>query len=197
MRSWLPICVALMLCGCNMVHSDHPLFAAADGAAVPAFRTGVWATPDPACDFDPNLPLARWPGCAHGQAYNRGDPEMQALLLVPGRPSIMQFGGGKPGGPPNKPLAYFFFGVDVLRRDADGRIVAMKTWPVECGPPRPIRPNHKGPTGTLAPWPGLIMDADGDNCTATSTEPVRAAAALSRPASPAVGGAYWVRDGDD
>ena len=74
MRPWLAICAALLLGACNMVHSDHPLFTAADAAGAASFRPGVWADPDPGCDFDPNLPVKQWPDCAHGDHGPTAEP---------------------------------------------------------------------------------------------------------------------------
>ena len=196
MRPWLAIWpvfwAVLLLGGCNMVHTDHPLFTAADAVGAPTFRPGVWAAPDPHCDFDPNQPVKAWPQCAHGDSMLEAEKGV-SMMLVPGAPMIIQFASNKPEAGSTAPQDYFYVAIDPLRRDAAGRIVAMNSWAVACGPPR--RGAHSnGPRGTLHPWPGMTMDPDGNNCTAASAAVVRTAAVLSRPRG-APNGVYWVRDG--
>jgi hypothetical protein len=75
--------------------------------------------------------------------------------------------------------------------DAEGRITAVETWPVFCGPwPR------KGGNVTDRPWPGLSLV--GENCTATSEAALREAAKQSHDVALSVhfiARAHWVRDG--
>ncbi|MBI5940528.1 MAG: hypothetical protein HY859_08890 [Caulobacterales bacterium] len=101
------------------------------------------------------------------------------------------------------PLMQFaYFGVEVTRRGADGRIEAMRTWPILCGPPPPrpeptpnsTDPNAGGgprPQGTLAPFPGIEME-EGDVCTTNSIAVLRSAAAASRSFAEGEGAARWV-----
>jgi len=191
MKPWLALCAVLLLGGCNMVHSDHPLFAAKDAAGAPTFRPGIWAAPDPGCDFDPNLPVKAWPQCAHGDAAPTAEPG-GTMLIVAGKPLLIQFSSA----PGNDPVAFFYGAIEPLRLDAQGRIVAMKAWPVQCGPPHRQVRGDKGPRGTRHPLPGMTMDADGNNCTTASTDTVRAAAGPSRAWADSPGDAYWVRDGE-
>jgi hypothetical protein len=191
MRAWPVLCAALLLGGCNMAHTDHPLFTAKDTMGAPAFRPGVWADPDPGCNFDPNLPVAKWPDCVHGDSAPKADPGA-SLLIVSGKPLIVQY-GAKPG---NDTPSYFYFAIEPLRLDAEGRIVAMKAWPVQCGPPHHEVRSDKVHIGTRHPLPGMTMDPDGNNCTVASAEAVRAAAIPSRAWALSAGAAYWVRDGD-
>jgi len=195
MRPWPAICAVLLLGGCNMVHTDHPLFKAADAAGAPTFRPGIWADPDPGCNFDPNRPVKTWPDCAHGDAAPKAEPGA-TLLIVAGKPLIMQYGGKPADDQPGSPPVYYYFGLEPLRLDASGRIIAMKAWPVQCGPPRRQGRTHHSPYGTRHPLPGMTMDADGNNCTTASIDAVRAAATPSEAWADKPGGAYWVRDGD-
>ena len=195
MRSWLPICVALTLCGCNMVHSDRPLFTTADAVGAPRFKPGVWAAPDQGCEFDPNLPVKTWPDCAHGEAGTKGEPGME-LLVAAGNSLVLQYGGKGDDGTSTSSPNYYYFGLEAPSLDNRGWITAINPWPVACGPPRRYGQHYRGPKGTRHPWPGLTMDADGNNCTAESPAAVRAAAILSRPKGRIPAAAYWVRDGD-
>jgi hypothetical protein len=123
------------------------------------------------------------------------DEDVGSMLVVAGKPLIVQFATKGPS-LPKAPPDYFFVALDPVRLDAGGQIVAMHSWPIECGPPRPQSRHNKGPRGTRHPWPGMTMDPDGNNCTAASTDAIRAAALLSRPKGLPPNGAYWVRDGE-
>jgi hypothetical protein len=195
MRPWIVLCTVLLLGGCNMVHSDHPLFTAADAVGAPTFRGGVWAAPEPGCDFDPNLPVKQWPHCANGESMRNAEVGT-TMLVAAGKPLIVQVTSNGTDDGAKAPPDYFFVALDPVRLDGAGQIVAMHSWPIECGPPRRQSRHSKGPRGTLHPWPGMRMDPDGNNCTPASTAAIRAAALLSRPIGPAPNGAYWVRDGE-
>jgi hypothetical protein len=91
---------------------------------------------------------------------------------------------------------YSYAGLRPTRLDAQGRIVAFKVWPVECGPPPPkdAHGNDVAPA-TLHPYPGIEMKPGDTDCTTHSQADLRAAALDSEAdASPMQG--HWVRDGD-
>ena len=193
MKPWPLLCAVLLLGGCNMAHSDHQLFTAADAAGAPTVRPGIWADPDPGCDFDPNLPVkAKWPQCAHGDTTHQGRAGREPADRFAGKPLIGQYGSAQ-AETIRRPSST---SPSSLRLDAQGRIVAMKAWPVQCGPPHRRARGDKGPSGTRHPLPGMTMDADGNNCTVATAEAVRAAVGPSRAWTDTPGGAYWVRDGD-
>ena len=81
--------LGLGLSGCNMVHSSKPMFSAADAAGGPVFRDGVWASPEPGCQFDPNTPVEAWPKCANGAAHFDMKP-VDSYVTIPGDPAIVQ-----------------------------------------------------------------------------------------------------------
>ena len=205
----------LALSSCNEVISQAPLFGRAEAATAPPIRSGVWRELSEArCAFDARKPVARWPACAQGFLIIDGTfAEYQVkgghhaltpvgdVLLLGGTPMIVQFGPGsgdlRASAPSDTPYSYA--GVRVTRSDDRGRIVAFSWWTVQCGPPPPEdakKPDGSpGRAGTLEPLPGLTMDKDGDNCTTTSPQAVRDAAAASETwASPTA--FVWVRDGD-
>ena len=186
------------LAGCNMVHSSRPMFSAADAAGGPVFRDGVWASPEPRCQFDPNKPVETWPKCANGSAHFDMKP-VESYLTVSGDPAIVQLRSVGD----DQAVNYLYAAVTPMRTDAEGRVVAFKAWVVLCGPP------NKGPAmsragkaltlkhaGTRHPLAGLTMDADGDNCTPADPSAVRAAAVASRAWAEDLKVVAWVRDGD-
>jgi hypothetical protein len=215
----LRIAIALasltLLGACNILMTKTPMFTRADAAGAPRLRPGVWnggAAED--CVADESKPLADWPDCANGfvviddatlggysgQAGKRVWSTANALL-VGGDPMVFQIhatGDSTPGTPID---AYVYSGVAPARLDAQGRIIATLSWPVQCGKPPPAdAKNADGGQrgGTLEPLPGMVMDADGANCTTTSPAAIRAAAKASRKWTPEgeTTSAHWVRDGN-
>ena len=201
MRSLLIVLCAVGLSACNMVYSEKPLFTAADSARGPKLKPGVWVSPKPDCAFEPaQTPL---PDCADAvlidathfraapgaKAPSPGGPEDLAYVLAAGAPPVMQLKlEMKDGG---KAALWFYAGVKALKTDRRGRIVEMRAWPVQCGPPPPKGSNKHG---TTAPLAGLAMDKDG-NCTPKDAAAVFSAAKASEAWQDEPGdAARWLRD---
>lgn len=151
----LALAAAAALSGCNMVMTDKPMFAAADGAGAPALRPGVWRSEERGCDFDESQPQDDWPLCSHAQPSVGNPPFWQ---VVAGDPLLLQVKYALPGAEASD-AEYFYIAVRPLKLDASGRVVAMKSWPVRCGPPppQPIRPapaaaRQKPKSMTKAEW---------------------------------------------
>jgi hypothetical protein len=219
MRPLLVIVSLLLLGACNMVVTKAPLFAKSDTIGAPQLRPGVWIEQsDKPCDFDPSKPLADWPACAKGSVvldgkiggYNVDANGKKAwttseLLVAGGNPRVIQVRmedldvkgvGDIPIGP-----MYFYMAAHPTKTDEAGRVIAYTAWPVLCGPPPPAdakTPSGGMRSGTLEPLPGLTMDKDDNNCTTTSQDAVRAAAAASEKWTPpsTLSAVRWVRDGD-
>jgi hypothetical protein len=202
---------ALALSACNVVTTKEPLFTQAD-ASPHHLRDGVWAPKpdDEKCVFDETKPVEAWPECVDPVlvrnsellAWQRDTKTWKAddtskVLIVGGDPMILQFYDKPQDGDP----IYLYSGVDP-KLDADGRIVALQAWPVLCGPPPPPpegQPASDDVTaaGTKAPFPGMLMDEKGQNCTTTDPGVVRAAAKASRPLiKKALTSVRWIRDGE-
>ena len=205
---------ALMsLGGCNMVITQTPMFTKADGAGAPGFRPGVWrGKADAGCVFDETSPLDSWPGCANGALVD-GDaltmvktvngqaaPAAKiAYVLTGGDPRILQLSVGSLAPGLGLSLSgYLYGGVRPTKTDDQGRITAYTTWFVSCGPPPPPSTNGtKISLATQAPFPGLVMDKDGQNCTPSSVAALRNAALESAKLPGDVpSDTRWVRDGD-
>lgn len=216
---------ALALSGCNMVVSERPWFNAPSG---PQLKDGIWAIVDTAdCVVDPAATLPDWPDCARpvlvrGGEYlgpASGDDELPpaqrldparwdkiAHVLADGTPQIDQIASKGPvlaSGPPvdgvdeGKPF-YIFTAVQPTATDDEGRITAMRRWPVLCGP-KPARKTARPGRSrfvTDKPFKGLAIKGDG--CTARDIAALRRAAAGSE--AIAGGDGYsiitsrWVRD---
>lgn len=145
----------------------------------------------------------RPPKGGHWSAYQ--------FVLADGEPMILQLAvpveemGMSPDhatDPEAPKFRYAYFGVKATQRGTDGRIEAMRTWPVLCGPPPPkpeptpdsTDPDAQSwprPQGTLAAFPGIEME-DGDVCSTDSIAVLRSAAAASRPFAEGEGAARWV-----
>jgi hypothetical protein len=107
------------------------MFTKADAGAVPPIRLGVWRTDKPNCAVDETKPQNQWPQCADAMpvvAAARG------RLEVAGDPDLLQmripFPRQKAAG-----VRYLYVAFRPLKLDPEGRVVAMKSWPVRCGPP--------------------------------------------------------------
>jgi hypothetical protein len=214
-RIALMIAALAVLGACNIVTTKTPLFTKADAVGAARLRPGLWDEDAAAdCTVDESKPLTDWPGCANsfvviddatfgGYSDENGKRvwSTASALLVGGDPMVFQIhatGDAKPGATPD---AYVYSGVTPSKLDAQGRIVATLSWPVQCGKPPPAdakNPDGGQRTGTLEPLPGLTMDADGANCTTASPAALRAAAKASRKwtAPGETTAAHWVRDGD-
>jgi hypothetical protein len=136
-----------------------------------------------------------------------GDPLISQSTDCPLMPKALaadeatpaELGAAPPPAPPSDPPvsaapAHAIFCYDAARAtgfDAEGRITALETWPVLCGPwPR------KGGNVTDRPWPGLSIVED--NCNAASEAALRAAARRSHDVALSrrfIARLHWVRDG--
>jgi hypothetical protein len=213
---------ALLLGGCNIVMSDHPVFATADTSGAPALKPGVWAMPLPGCTFDEAAPATAWPKCANGgviTADQMGEPldpkvpppgerKVASYILAAGDPVIMQDRGELPGDGGATKSLYFFIAIKPLKTDPAGKVVTAEEWVVLCGPPAkkvpqpvPSDPNaERQDDGTMSvitehPLPGMKV-VDGV-CQPADKAAVRGAAKASRDWAEALVTARWVRDGQD
>lgn len=132
---------ALTLGACNMVYSEKPLFTAAEAKAGPGLKPGIWIKRAPDCDVDLSRPVKEWPECAEpGRVGPRDIGDMKDAskrsnyILVPGEPHVMQF---EVKLDKDAKTLFMFMGVEPLKRDEKGRIVEMRLWMVQCGPPPP------------------------------------------------------------
>jgi len=214
------IVLSLALLGaCNMVTTRAPLFARADEVGAPKLRPGLWVgKPDSGCKLVPSRPLAKWPSCANGfvvarhqvgsydkDSRGRRTWKTAPYWLVAGEPAVLQLRmtDAEIVGPGASTTAvtYVYLAMRPTKTDSAGQVTAYDAWLVLCGPPPPS--DAKSPDGklerfgTLNPVAGMTMDDSGDDCTTTSPQAVRAAAAPSEswtgPNSHL--GAHWVRDG--
>jgi len=208
----------VLVLGCNEVYSDHPWFTAADAAGAPRLRDGLWAvmeTPD--CQLDQSQPAEKWPDCAEAMVVE-GDRllsmdwttdsdsglrkldgvDVAETVLAAGNPRVLQFHAlGKEGaeGGAKADKLWFYVGVRPTAQDAAGRITGFSRWLVQCGP---LAPGAGTSDITRRPFRGIAVE--GKDCTATSAQALRNAAARSetlpgksgRPDTPP---ARWIREG--
>jgi len=202
LRRGLAAAALALLGACNMVTTKEPLFTAADAAGAPALKPGLWRQDgDSSCQFDEAKPLAEWPACANGFLVKDGETvgayQTQAgkqtwnvtpYILASGSPRVFQTPTDASIAGVPVPPAYIYAAIEPAKLDEAGRITEVTAWFVLCGPPPPT--GVKGPdgtsqrAGTLKPLPGLTMDAAADDCTTTSPDAVRHAAAASRQWTP-------------
>jgi hypothetical protein len=159
-KTALAVATAMALSGCNMVMTDKPMFAAADGVGAPPLHQGVWRKEKSGCDFDEGQAQNQWPLCSDAQG-GVGDPPF--WQEVAGDPVILQTPFALPGAKKSD-ISYFYVAIRPLKLDADGRVVAMKSWPVRCGPPpppeapalpEPVEAGQKPDSMTDAEWADL------------------------------------------
>jgi hypothetical protein len=198
---------ACALSACNVVVTKTPLFSPAE-ASPAQMRDGIWTSPGDKCAFDETKPIDAWPECAdpalvrHGEllTWNREakawKPGDVAVLFVAGEPIVLQAHSTDDDG------GYLYAGIEP-RLDGAGRIIALKAWPVLCGPPPPPAPGTTASTdtatqaGTKAPFPGMVMDEKGQTCTTADKAALRRAAQLSRQyQTDGFANIHWVRDGE-
>jgi hypothetical protein len=220
LRTMALLTVALLLGGCNLVVSETPVFNTADAAGAPPLKPGIWAAPQPNCDFKPSAPLAEWPKCAGGAEItptaiiaaadpsvlaspDQGAPAAAKTMKVPyvlaaGDPRILQIHFVLPIDPAIKAAFYYFIALRPIAHDADGRITDAEAWLVQCGPPPPPSADSSGKADqgglTNHPLPG--MKVEKGQCTPDGKAAVINAAVPSRAwAGDQVGTLHWVRDG--
>ncbi|HEY4028853.1 MAG TPA: hypothetical protein VGM25_00790 [Caulobacteraceae bacterium] len=133
-KTALALAAAMTLSGCNMVMTDKPMFTAADGSGAPPLHPGVWRNEKLGCDFDETQAQDKWPLCSDAQAGVGNSPFWQE---VSGDPVLLQTPLALPGAKASE-TKYFYVAVRPLKLDPSGRVVAMKSWPVRCGPPPPL-----------------------------------------------------------
>jgi len=216
MRLALVLLSLACLGGCNMLMTKDPLFTRADGAGAQPLRPGVWdqdATDQ--CQVDERQPLASWPSCANGFLVGRdqtmtsfgqqGDKRVSNsthYVMAAGHPMVFQVLLSSSMSQMPLPQLYLYAAVRPTKFDERGRVIALTSWPVLCGPPPPAdakAPDGKSPrSGTLDPVPGLTMDASANDCTTTSQDAARRAAAASEAWTKPDGftSSHWVRDAD-
>lgn len=193
----LAVAAALFLSGCeNFVVSEKPWFTAEDATGAQAVRPGWWIADSADCRVDPGASSTAWPACA-GAALMPADwagvlwaTDGTEHMLVKGDPMIAQYQFQTPNDAalPSR-NAYLYFGVAVLKRDAEGRALVLRYWPTLCGPPRHDRPGAV----TSRPWPGLRVKREG-GCVAGDVRALRKAAERSRALETETPALRWVRD---
>jgi hypothetical protein len=183
-RSFLLAAVGLALAGCNLVVTDAPLFKAEAGA--PVIRPGVWRADVPGCEVDESLPQSKWPACADATpAFAQSTP----WTLVSGDPDILQLPLRINPRQAAPIVAYAAF--RPLKFDRSHRIISLKVWLVQCGPPS--SPGEmKGLTKQLLP--GLRARPDIEGCTATDAGVLRAAARASEAWAQPPMTSHWARE---
>ena len=220
LRTLAALAAVLLLGGCNLVVSETPVFTAADAAGAPPLKPGIWAAPQPNCDFKPADPLAQWPKCAGGAAItptailaavdpsslmapdqpppaSAKPPLKVPYVLAAGDPRVMQIHFVLPIDPAIKAAFFYFIALRPIAHDADGRIIDAEVWLVQCGPPPP--PSGKGAAAdqgaiTDHPLPGMTVTKG--ECNPTGKAAVLNAAQPSHAwAGDQVGTLHWVRDG--
>lgn len=210
---WLGLVALLALGGCNTVHSVLPLFGPEDATGAPPLRPGLWlernvvtdAIGDDECRFNLDLPLRKWPDCAHWVLIRERDIlgfddkdhgkawTSAAYVLAGGRPRVLQvtMRDAQSGEDMSE-----YDGLVPTAHDSAGRITAFRNWDAQCGPRDHTKyPENSGPhPTTLAPLPGLVMEADGQSCSATDPEAVRRSVAASEAWDVDLQQARWVRE---
>lgn len=196
---------AALLMGCNMVVSDDPMLSGDREGAV--MKAGVWiddANED--CPFDPATSVDEWPACAEpaivtedGRFYTYDDDERRwrgiELVLAPGEPTVVQvrIPDELTQFDPDAP-EYVYLGLDPTGLDAAGRIIAIETWIIFCGPVDPSGGGDPADLVTTAPFAGLTMDES--ICRPRDLAALRNAARRSVDLQDRKGAARWVRAAD-
>lgn len=201
LKALLGLACGLVLTACNMVISDEPWLEARDDA--PVLKPGVWATFEgDDCDFEGDIPVEFWPGCAEatvigndGSWYSRKEDSNEWEKITPvlafddpvvGQIELPKEIAMKEGGE----ALFLYFALIPEEQDSDGRITAMRSWLVQCGPQSTSGQNAFKTTDT--PFEGITVH--NDNCVAESVDALRNAAAKS--ADLQEGGKYgrWMHD---
>ncbi len=196
--------VGLTACNEDILTTRTPVLVAADRDGLPSARDGVWA--GDGCSVDVSLDLPAW-DCDEAFIVRRGraaqpdeavenDPALLTAMRVGIGPDfqIAQTGPSDPG----SDGYYSYHGVDGVRLDEQGRMIALRTWRLKCGPPPPEGTRTEGGKPrrqTLEPYPGVVVEEGG--CAAKGRAGLIAAASASR-ADPkgnhdAADGWRWVR----
>ncbi len=219
MRStpFLLLALLVTLTACNTVHSDKPLFGPEDALDAPPLRPGLWLQDDAnsECRVNTARSVRKWPACvgwmlvretdvaSYGQTKQGGEWASFPFILARGQTRIFQVTShpGKVDGETTRAKGaeqddIQYLGLTPKALDAEGRIIAYRSWNAQCGPQDETQyPNDSGvhPT-TLAPLPGLTMTEDGLACMAHDQQAVRGSVEASRDWDTELQEAHWVRD---
>jgi hypothetical protein len=196
---------ATLLAGCNMVVADEPMLAR--GPETPVMKPGVWVDAGkPDCEYDKASPVETWPQCASPLIiradgawldYNKDSGKWRAEDVVLGTddPTVVQVAL-----PLDLPLAdanppkFIFLAMRPTEHDDAGRISAMETWMMQCGPLDKGKSDKLDAEAmaTKAPFKGLTM-VDG-NCHADGIPALVNAARESEALADKKGAAHWLMD---
>jgi hypothetical protein len=189
---------AFALGGCNAVVTKAPLFTDAD-ASPHRLHDGIWNPEKAGCAVDEAKPVDAWPECADPVLVRRGEllawqrdtriwksNDAMKALVVDGDPMILQVQDKPEGEAP-----YYLYAGGSPTLDARGRIVALQLWPVLCGPP-------PADAGATKPFPGIVLNPQGHDCTTGDPKALRDAAKASKASAKPEDllAVHWVRDGE-
>ncbi len=97
----------------------------------------MWRTDKANCAVDETVPQKQLPRCANASP---GVGDKPFWVEAAGDPALLQTPPQQiPAGQGTKPF-YLYVAMRPLKLDAQGRVIAMKSWPVRCGPPPPPDP---------------------------------------------------------
>ncbi len=212
LRLAVVLCAAFGLGACNLVVSQTPMFAGADASHAPGLRPGVWAAPEPKCEFKASDPVNQWPSCANpgiidtdairpmpgSQAAAQQQIDKVPYVLAAGDPRVMQV-EIKLTLVKDAPATTFFYYVALTPTafDHDGRIVAAQLWPIQCGPPPPqpkTTDQDTDPSDMVSKHPLPGMKVDKGVCAATDKAAILGAARPSRAWADQISTLKWVKD---
>ncbi len=221
MRFLMLAFAALTLGACDQVYSRTPLISEAREQGDPELRPGLWQLAgyqDPACQFDIRQPTFRWPECAAGAEYQRGqwwlvsrqnrllaqtvrlteaDPAQPGLqVLAQSHFSADVFADPRirpPQTADNPMFGWTYAALTVVKTDAAARIVEAKVIQPRCGPVQPAQLKDGAFTakaGAYKTYPGLTLV--GTACAAKDLDTIKAALKLSGDSEPRT--IRWLRD---
>jgi hypothetical protein len=209
MRGLILILAILALGGCsNRVISSRPWFPVGKDAQLYApIHNGIWIWDDQTCALDATKPMASWPDCADalylkdtlafevtkedGAWHWSPREEIEPFVIVAGKPYVMQVeGAGSDEKEKAAPATWLYLGAKP-KFDAQGRIVALKLWPIACGP---LGKKTDGTQASVTTKPFAGLKRAGANCTAASQTSLRHAATASESLSGTPDKVHWVRD---
>ena len=179
-----------LLSACNMAISETPIFAEEDAAAVVP-RDGLWLSDDPDCTFDPNMPEARWPGCAiwlivrsSGRELllqdGKGEAQPARYIIAKGHPTVVQILWRDQAKEDGKTF-YVFFGLEPGLLQRDGTFITASSWEVKCG----VKDTS---SSEIKAYPGITAE-----CRPESGDGVRSSAGASRPTAEMAMDWRWLR----